>query len=150
MSLRLDAAGGVGYEAKPDIDGSFPMSNCMKTTMTRRQFLAAAALTSLAAATSCSSPRDGRREAARPPARFFFTSQGKTAMMNADGTGLRWFEFNQPNQVTWQPFGFLSDGHRVLFLSMEPRRDGPAWAVGLWYPRRRPARGRPAAAWRAR
>ena len=27
--------------------------------------------------------------------------------------------------ATWQPVDFFSDGHRVLFLSMEPRRDGP-------------------------
>ena len=54
-------------------------------------------------------------------------------MMNADGTGLRWFEFNVPNQATWQPFGFLSDGHRVLFLSMEPRRDGPGKPFEEYY-----------------
>ena len=58
------------------------------------------------------------------PARFLFTSQGKTAMMNADGSGLRYFEFEVPGQATWQAGGFFADG-RVLLLSMEPRRDGP-------------------------
>ena len=105
----------------------------MKAMMTRRQFLAAAAIGPLAAVASCHSPKDGRRGASHSPARFFFTSQGKTAMMNADGTGLRWFEFNVPNQATWQPFGFLSDGHRVLFLSMEPRRDGPGKPFEEYY-----------------
>ena len=100
--------------------------------MPRRQFLAVAALTPLAVATSCRLPRDERREVSRPPARFFFTSQGKTALMNADGTGLRWFDFSVPNQVTWQPFGFLSDG-RVLFLSMVQRRDGPGKPFDEYY-----------------
>jgi TolB protein len=44
--------------------------------------------------------------------------------MAADGSGLRYFDFKQPNQVTWQPGPFFSDG-RVIFLSMEARRDGP-------------------------
>src|SRR5215831_8911787 len=57
--------------------------------------------------------------------RFFFTSQGKTAIVNADGTGLRYFDFKVPNQVTWQPGSVFPDGQRVVFLSMEPRRDGP-------------------------
>ena len=50
--------------------------------------------------------------------------------MNADGTGLRYLEFNQPNQVTWQPALYLSDGRRVIFLSMEARRDGPGRPFG--------------------
>ena len=55
----------------------------------------------------------------------FFTSQGRTALVNADGSGLRYFDFKVPDQVTWQPGPFLSDGRRVIFLSMETRRDGP-------------------------
>jgi len=57
--------------------------------ITRRQFLTAAALIPLAGAASCHSSKDARRGASRSPARFFFTSQGKTALMNADGTGER-------------------------------------------------------------
>ena len=45
--------------------------------------------------------------------------------MNSDGTGLRYLEFDVPNQASWQPGGFFADGQRVLLLSMEPRRDGP-------------------------
>ena len=46
-------------------------------------------------------------------------------MMNADGSGLRYLEFNLPEQATWQPGAFFPDGNRHLVLSMEPRRDGP-------------------------
>ena len=66
------------------------------------------------------------------PARFFFASQGKTATMNADGSGLRYFEFDVPDQATWQACGFFADG-RVLFLSMEPRRDGPGRPFEEYY-----------------
>jgi len=98
----------------------------------RRQFLTFAALNSAMAGVSCRhviSPRS--KEAS--PARFFFTSQGRTALMNADGTGLRYFDFNVPNQATWQPGPFLSDGRRVIFLSMEPRRDGPGRPFEEYY-----------------
>jgi Tol biopolymer transport system component len=65
-------------------------------------------------------------------ARFFFTSQGKTAMMNADGSGLRYFEFDLPEQVTWAASGFFPDG-RMLFLSMEERHDGPGKPFSEYY-----------------
>ena len=54
-------------------------------------------------------------------------------MMNADGSGLRFFEFDVPNQATWQPAGFFPDGRTILFLSMEPRRDGPGKPFGEFY-----------------
>jgi len=94
-------------------------------TLSRRQFLAVATLVAPTVAVSCRSPR--RMKQGRPSglARFFFVSQGKTALMNADGVGLRYLKFDVPNQATWQPCDFFSDGRRVLMLSMEPRRDGP-------------------------
>ena len=52
--------------------------------------------------------------------------------MNADGTGLRYLDFQKPNQATWQPGPFFSDG-RVIFLSMEPRRDGPGRPFEEYY-----------------
>ena len=67
-------------------------------------------------------------------ARIFFVSQGKTAVMNADGSGLRLFEFDVSDQATWQACGFFADG-RVLFLSMEPRRDGPGRPFDEYYHR---------------
>ncbi len=103
-----------------------------KAEIDRRQFLVMTALSTIGAPRSVRSlAKEGQREA--PPARFFFTTQGKTAMMNADGSGLRYFEFDQPNQVTWQPSAFFSDGRRVLFLSMEARRDGPGKPFDEYY-----------------
>lgn len=57
--------------------------------------------------------------------RFFFVSQAglppqaKTGLMGADGTGLRYLNFDVPNQASWQPVLFLADGRRVILLSME-------------------------------
>ena len=54
-------------------------------------------------------------------------------MMNVDGTGLRVLDFSEPNQMTWQPDGFFADGRRILFLSMEARRDGSGLHFGEYY-----------------
>src|SRR5437879_2224446 len=105
----------------------------LQTQFNRRQFLATTALTSMAACVSCRLTVDGRRTRTGRLARFFFVSQGRTALINADGTGLRYLEFDIPNQATWQPADFFSDGHRVLFLSMEPRRDGPGRPFDEFY-----------------
>jgi len=104
----------------------------VRTEINRRQFLTVTALSPMAACLPTPS-RATNRKRETPPARFFFTTQGKTAMMNADGSGLRYFDFDQPNQATWQPSAFFSDGHRVLFLSMEPRRDGPGKPFNEYY-----------------
>lgn len=101
--------------------------------MSRRQFLATTTLASWAVAESPRLANCAPGELERPSARFLFTSQGKTAMMNADGSGLHWFRFDVPNQVTWQPCGFFADGHRLLLLSMEPRRDGPGRPFAEYY-----------------
>ena len=52
--------------------------------------------------------------------------------MKADGSDLRYLEFDVPNQETWQPCAFFSDG-RVLLLSMEARRDGPGRPFAEYY-----------------
>ena len=54
-------------------------------------------------------------------------------MMNADGTSLRYFDFQVAGQATWQPGPFLADGRRVIFLSMEARRDGPGRPFDEYY-----------------
>ena len=46
---------------------------------------------------------------------------------------MRYFDFKVPQQVTWQPGPFLSDGRRVIFLSMEERRDGPGRPFDKFY-----------------
>jgi TolB protein len=50
---------------------------------------------------------------------FFFTSQGKTGVMRADGTGLHYLNFHVPNQASVQPVVFLADGRRVILLSLD-------------------------------
>jgi TolB protein len=54
-------------------------------------------------------------------------------MIGADGSGLRYLDFQVPGQATWQPGPFLSDGRRVVLLSMEPRRDGPGRPFEEYY-----------------
>ncbi|MCI0541333.1 MAG: hypothetical protein L0Z50_39540 [Verrucomicrobiales bacterium] len=93
--------------------------------MNRRQFVTVLALSPALASISCQQVAPPRLARSSRVCRFFFVSQGKTAVMNADGTGLRYLDFEVKNQVTWQPGPFFADGRRVLFLSMEPRRDGP-------------------------
>ena len=105
----------------------------MTTKLNRRRFMAlsfaGAAFVSLPGCRSV----DRRTDAAGQRARFFFTTQGRTALINADGNGLRYFDFKVPDQVTWQPGPFLSDGRRVIFLSMEARRDGPGRPFAEFY-----------------
>lgn len=105
----------------------------MLSMMNRRQFVCTLASGAVVGVTACRSNvamdrgRRGRR------GRFLFVTRGKTALMNADGTGLRYLEFDKPGQVTWQPTGFFSDGRRVLLLSMEARRDGPGRPFEEYY-----------------
>jgi hypothetical protein len=105
----------------------------MITALNRRRFIklniAAAGVASLADAWSINLGLADSKQ----PLRLFFTSQGRTAVINADGTGLRYFDFKLPDQVTWQPGPFLSDGRRVIFLSMEARRDGPGRPFTEYY-----------------
>jgi len=101
--------------------------------MNRRQFLGlGCASAALACLPGCQSTV-ANSASARHRARLFFTTQGRTALINADGTGLRYLDFKVPDQVTWQPGPFLSDGRRVIFLSMEARRDGPGRPFAEFY-----------------
>ena len=65
----------------------------MNRRIGRRQFLGAAALTPLAVSAGLSASAE-ETEPASSLNRFFFVSQGKTAMMSADGSGLHVFEFD--------------------------------------------------------
>jgi TolB protein len=98
--------------------------------MHRREFLTRIALGSLAVTSGCAHPSRRARSAGQ---RLFFTSAGKTCLIHADGSGFRILEFDRPNQATWQPGPFFSDGRRVIFLSMEPRRDGPGRPFEEYY-----------------
>jgi TolB protein len=108
------------------------MIRVVQEKLNRRQFLIGATLAPIVAGASCRSGT-GLRNSSTPSARFLFVSQGKTGLMNADGTELRYLDLNVPNQVTWQPGGFFSDGRRVLLLSMEARRDGPGRPFDEYY-----------------
>jgi Tol biopolymer transport system component len=99
----------------------------------RREFLGSlTVLPALAALTRGSWAVAGRAQAPRGN-RLLFTSDGKTGLVNTDGSGLRYFQFDKPNQATWQPAGAFPDARRILFLSMEPRRDGPGRPFGEYY-----------------
>jgi Tol biopolymer transport system component len=98
----------------------------------RREFLSLAALPAIAAVLRGAAMAAEPAEKEKAP-RFFFTSQGKTAIVRADGTDLRYFEFHVPGQATWQPGPSFADGRRVVVLSMEPRRDGPGRSFEEYY-----------------
>jgi Tol biopolymer transport system component len=111
---------------------------------TRREFLARAASTLALTAAGQTASASHRRCRARtgyfsPPQpvadsrRLLFTSQGKTGIVAADGSGLRYFDFKISGQATWQPALIFGDGRRVIFLSMEPRRDGPGRPFSQYY-----------------
>jgi Tol biopolymer transport system component len=92
--------------------------------MHRRKFLFSLGVL----AAGCATRRFGKL-----PQRLFFISAGKTCLIREDGTGLEVLEFDVAKQVTWQPGPFLSDGKRVIFLSMEERRDGPGRPFDQYY-----------------
>jgi hypothetical protein len=98
----------------------------MQTKLNRRHFLAAAALAPIAHVCHA----DHRWRSAEPrsrPARFFFVSQGKTALINADGTGLRYLEFDVPNQAPGNPPTFSPTD--IAFCSSAWNRVGTDRAV---------------------
>jgi TolB protein len=110
------------------VDQSENISN-----LNRRHFL----MLSATAAAAAFVPGCVRQPISRGPirrsSRLFFTTQGRTALINADGSGLHYLDFKVPDQVTWQPGPFLSDGRRVVFLSMEARHDGPGRPFAEYY-----------------
>lgn len=114
-------------------------ANHIPASLPRRQFLELAALFPavlplLAAASEASARERNERSTSSQNGRLFFTSQGKTGLIEAKkGAKTRWLALEKPDQVTWQPSLFLSDGHRVVFLSMEARRDGPGKPFDQYY-----------------
>jgi Tol biopolymer transport system component len=95
----------------------------------RRQLLGLAALLPALAAVADHDARPSRRAG-----RLFFSSQGKTAVIRAvAGAKPRWLSFDVPAQETWQPGPFLPHDSRVIFLSMEARRDGPGKPFSEYY-----------------
>lgn len=95
--------------------------------------LAATCLISVLAAAANLPQARGEKPENSPTAKLLFNSQGKSGLVHADGTGLRYFDFDKPGQATWQPGPMFPDGRRLLFLSMEPRRDGPGRPFEEYY-----------------
>ena len=95
----------------------------------RRSFLGSAALAAVATLGGCSHPF---RHPAKSGPGLFFTSAGRTWRIHTDGSGLEPLAVDAPEQVTWQPTGFLPGG-QVLLLSMEARRDGPGRSFEDFY-----------------
>jgi hypothetical protein len=109
--------------------GNLPTTGLLR----RREFLAGAGLLPFLAALSRGVKAMAGSSAAPRTNQLFFTSQGKTGIVNADGTGLRYMQFDKPGQATWQPGPIFPDGRRVVILSMEPRHDGPGRPFDEYY-----------------
>src|SRR4051812_7939265 len=75
----------------------------------------------------------GETLATESRSQLLFTSQGKSARINVDGSGQEYFNFSIPNQATWQPGPIFPNGKRLIFLSMEPRRDVDGKPFGEYY-----------------
>jgi TolB protein len=75
----------------------------------------------------------GNARVAESAPQLLFTSRGKSARINVDGSGQEYFNFSVPNQATWQPGPIFPNGKRLVFLSMEPRRDGPGRPFEEYY-----------------
>jgi Tol biopolymer transport system component len=67
------------------------------------------------------------------PAVLLYVTQGKAARINVDGAGQQYFEFDVPNQATWQPGPVFPSGKQLVFLSMEPRRDQDGKSFDEYY-----------------
>lgn len=93
----------------------------------RRNVLKASGLGLLSFAFANKDIQSATIRASSPHHRFFFRSLGTwltqdgsaLGLMNSDGTGLRYLRFHVPDQASWAPAVFFSDGHRVILTSME-------------------------------
>lgn len=99
----------------------------------RREFLVTTWALPILAGLSARSRAAAKTADVPRQARLFFTSQGKTGLVNADGRDLHYLQFDKPGQATWQPSSVFPDGRRVILLSMEPRRDGPGRPFEEYY-----------------
>jgi hypothetical protein len=80
--------------------------------LSRRAFLAGGPA-------ALAAPRPGA-----PPAQIVCVSDGKTILVNSDGSGQRELRLSVPGQATWQAAGILP-GRRLLMLSLEAAKFGP-------------------------
>src|SRR6187455_1911421 len=116
----------------------------------RRRFLsrvAAAGMTTFAAAVTtpqrgrsaenatAETPLPSKPTSSAPEAscELLYTTQGKSSRIDLNGGEPRYFDFAIPNQATWQPGPILPNGKGLIFLSMEPRRDGDGKSFDKYY-----------------
>ncbi len=107
----------------------------MEVSLSRRDLLVSLLSASALASTARPAPAPAATASPGSAMRFIFTTAGRTAIMDAGGGGLQVLDFQEPDQVTWQPAGFFRDGRRILLLSMEARRDGPGRPFAEYYTR---------------
>lgn len=100
--------------------------------LSRRELLQLCAAVPLFSASRLALRAAGGEGADRRPRRLLYTSAGKTFLAEDGGQAPRPLEVSAPDQVTWQPGAFLSDG-RLVMLSMEARRDGPGKPFEEYY-----------------
>jgi len=88
----------------------------MTTEINRRQFLTLAALSPAIVGLSCRHAKIARARRTSAPARFFFTSQGKTALIQADGRHprllTRGLDHQGADHPRWLPPGPSPVAHR--------------------------------------
>jgi TolB protein len=110
-----------------------PDRRSLGTRWSRRSFCTLAAASPWLAAPLLNGLAADARATSVSPARMLFTSQGRTGIVNADGSDLRYLDFRAPGQATWQPGPLFPDGRRMIVLGMEPRRDGPGKPFDEYY-----------------
>src|SRR5579862_4073063 len=71
-----------------------------RARLRRRDFLALAALSPALANLTDAATAAAENPESPPRRRLLFTSQGKTGIVNTDGSGLRYFDFQIPGQAT--------------------------------------------------
>ncbi|MCE5307322.1 MAG: hypothetical protein LLG20_06745 [Acidobacteriales bacterium] len=84
--------------------------------------------------------------AGTPGGSFVFKARGisgmfgggeRLAFMNADGNGLRVYDFGRPNHTGWGAYDFFRDGRRALLLSIEMDEDWKTKPFTVFYPKSR-------------
>jgi hypothetical protein len=131
QNLTIVSANASTNRCHSDTAGGAPANSAFREKFILQTLLFGLLLQSRIMASGDTVPAKPSTKTAVP--RFFFTSEGKTGITGIDGSGLRYFDFQVPGQATWQPGPSFPDGRRVIFLSMEPRRDGPGRPFEEYY-----------------
>jgi TolB protein len=88
----------------------------MRNAIDRRTFLSAGTAAFAAAAAGCISSGKGVTPAARG---IIYASRGRVGVINPDGSGERYLDFDVPRQVSWHTGPAFGDGRRIILMSVE-------------------------------